>query len=105
MGSGRKYIKLMTYAAGMVAVISGFSGATGLHDTVVLEQKNKYVAQTHANLQKYFRYQKYERAESAYRHAMQKEFCHFIEPQRWLDSRGRLSMEHLGKVIREERIQ
>lgn len=54
------------------------------------------------DLSKYFRYQKYNSAQKQYKEKMNKEFGHYIEPNRWKNSNNDLTYESIKKVITEE---
>jgi len=54
------------------------------------------------SLEKYFRYQSYEKAQKKYREKMYKSFGHFVKPEKWLNENEEVSYSSMTKTIREE---
>jgi len=57
---------------------------------------------TQRDLNKYFRYQKYTKAQKQYKISMNNKFGHYIEPTRWKDSNNRVTKEQIELVITQE---
>jgi len=54
------------------------------------------------DLNRFFRYQNYKRAQKKYRDKMIDSFGHYIEPKEWLDKQGRVTYSSIESVIKQE---
>ena len=57
---------------------------------------------TKNNLNRYFRYKNYARAQKQYRDTMNAKFGHYINPYRWTNKYGKVTTQKIKKVLKEE---
>lgn len=55
-----------------------------------------------SDLQQYFRYQEYDRAQRKYQDRMREVFGYVVDPNRWLNDEGEVTSSRIKRVIREE---
>lgn len=73
------------------------------YDKLVAKKTNpRFVADIKVQLQKYFRYRRFKRAQNMYESRMQKEFGHYIEPYRWRGKGFKVTDKRVRTVILEE---
>ena len=63
------------------------------------------VSEMKKKLDKYFYFQRHEKAQQQYREEMQTHFGHYVEPQRWKDNNNHVTKEQIIVVIKSEIIE
>jgi len=66
------------------------------------ETSDHKINQAYYDLKKYFRYQRYTKAQREYKTNMINKFGHYIEPSIWLDSDNKLTKNHIKYIITSE---